>query len=298
MNSSDRKIQQVAEMLLLKDLLDTYPTGIISIVSDTFNLWDVCVEYLPRLKKKILTRDGKLVIRPDSGDPVDILCGDIQPIDNGWYTKANEREYLYYDEMGEYCSLQSYYQRVKDTSEYNTSKGVIELLWDEFGGTVNEQGYKILDSHIGAIYGDSITHERAEEICRRLEAKGFASTNVVFGIGSFTYQHNTRDTFGHAMKATYVEKTTIQMNGYPQEFKDEIVQGFEIYKDPITDDGLKKSAKGLMVVYKTADTNDYFLVDGASWDDVRSEQNQLKVVFKDGQLTKRVTLEEIRKKLY
>ena len=118
---------------------------------------------------------------PDSGDPVDIICGvgydvHINPL------RTNRPDY-----------------------SIEERKGVIELLWDVFGGTVNEQGYKVLDPHIGAIYGDSITIDRADEICARLEAKGFASTNVVLGIGSFTYQYNTRDTFGFAMKATYVE---------------------------------------------------------------------------------------------
>ena len=164
MNKVDRKIQQVAEMLLLRDLIEKYPTGILSIVSDTFNLWDVCTEYLPRLKEEILARDGKLVIRPDSGDPVDILCGKS-------FTK-----------MGQYVGKGTldYIESSDNTPE---GKGVIELLWDIFGGTTNEQGYKVLNPHIGAIYGDSITLERADNICRRLEAKGFASTNVVFGIG-------------------------------------------------------------------------------------------------------------------
>ena len=62
-------------------------------------------------------------------------------------------------------------------------KGAIEILWDIFGGTINNKGYKVLDPHIGLIYGDSITIDRANEICKRLEAKGFASSNVVFGIG-------------------------------------------------------------------------------------------------------------------
>lgn len=75
-------------------------------------------------------------------------------------------------------------------------KGVIELLWDTFGGTINSKGYKELDPHIGAIYGDSITLDRAEQICNRLEKKGFASTNIVYGIGSYTYTYNTRDTEG------------------------------------------------------------------------------------------------------
>jgi nicotinamide phosphoribosyltransferase len=93
--------------------------------------------------------------------------------------------------------------------------------------------WKELDPHIGAIYGDSITRERAVQICERLKEKGFASTNLVLGIGSNTYQFNTRDTFGFAMKTTYSE-----VNG----------QGREIYKDPVTDDGTKKSAKGWLKI--------------------------------------------------
>ena len=122
-----------------------------------------------------------------------------------------------------------YYNGKKVTGNIDAQySGVVELLWDIFGGTINNQGYKVLDNHIGVIYGDSITISIADEICRRLEKKGFASTNVVFGVGSFTYQYNTRDTFGFAMKATYVE-----VNG----------EGREIFKNPITDNGVKKIGK-------------------------------------------------------
>jgi nicotinamide phosphoribosyltransferase len=165
------------EIGTFRRLLETYPTGILSVVSDTWDLWKVCTEHVVTLKEEIMARDGKLVIRPDSGNPADILCG------------LNTGPDMYHTKIALYPAY----------------KGVIELLWDVFGGTINEQGYKVLDPHIGAIYGDSITIERAEEICKRLEDKGFASTNVVLGIGSFTYQYNTRDTFGFAMKATYVE---------------------------------------------------------------------------------------------
>ena len=172
------------EVGTFRNLMQTYPTGILSIVSDTWDLWKVCTEHIVTLKEEILARDGKVVIRPDSGDPVDIICG-LQT------------------SMSEYGLKDAKY------------KGVIELLWDVFGGTINEQGYKVLDSHIGAIYGDSITIERANEICRRLESKGFASTNIVLGVGSFTYQFNTRDTFGFAMKATYVEVKHPAESGSP-----------------------------------------------------------------------------------
>src|SRR6202012_226207 len=69
---------------------------------------------------------------------------------------------------------------------------------ESFGGTETAQGYRALDSHIGLIYGDSITLERAALILEGLRAKRFASSHIVFGIGSYTYQGITRDTFGQA----------------------------------------------------------------------------------------------------
>jgi nicotinamide phosphoribosyltransferase len=221
---------------------DVYPKGIVSIVSDTWDLWKVLTEYLPKLKTEILNRDGKVVIRPDSGDPVDIICGNA----NG--KNDNER------------------------------KGVIELLWETFGGTTNAKGFKELDAHIGAIYGDSITVARATQICERLKEKGFASTNVVLGIGSYTYQYNTRDTFGFAMKATYGE-----VNG----------EGREIYKDPITDDGTKKSAKGLMKI--ELENGVYKLIDQTTWE--QEKQGELKEVLRDGKLLIDHSLEDIRRRL-
>lgn len=113
---------------------------------------------------------------------------------------------------------------------------------------------------------------------RRLKQKGFASTNVVLGIGSFTYQYNTRDTFGFAMKATYGE-----VNG----------EGREIFKDPITDDGTKKSAKGLLKVEKK--NNVFTLTDSVSWDEEKT--GELKVVFKDGKLLVDDSLQNIRNRV-
>lgn len=175
---STTKIFTVGEQQMIADWLKIFPKGILSIVSDTFDLWKLITEYLPANKEAIMARDGKLVIRPDSGDPVDIICGDL---------KYEESKNLYGTKIDEYKHL------FLDTPQ---RKGVIELLWDIFGGTINEQGYKVLDPHIGAIYGDSITPERQVQIYERLAAKGFAATNIVLGVGSFTYQHNTRDTLG------------------------------------------------------------------------------------------------------
>jgi nicotinamide phosphoribosyltransferase len=250
------------EVGTFRRLIETYPTGILSVVSDTWDLWKVCTEHVVTLKDEIMARDGKLVIRPDSGDPVDILCGthwdeSILPIPHRHKLLPHE-------------------------------KGVIELLWDVFGGTINEQGYKVLDSHIGAIYGDSITIDRADEICKRLEAKGFASTNVVLGIGSFTYQFNTRDTFGFAMKATYVEVNKPKFEG---DFNPE---GHEIFKDPITDDGTKKSATGLLWVDKNTD-GDYILHDKVTWEG--EDRGYLQTIYNDGKFENTTTLTEIKNRL-
>lgn len=225
------------ELETFRRLMRIYPNGILSVVSDTWDLWNVIGNILPQLKNEIMARDGKLVIRPDSGDPVDIICGK-------WTMSKAE------------------------TSE---NKGVIECLWDIFGGTINSKGFKQLDDHIGAIYGDSITLARASDICARLKAKGFASTNIVLGIGSYTYQYNTRDTLGWAVKATYAE-----INGV----------GRAITKDPITDDGTKKSHSGLLRVVKMPmlDGEKLTVQQNCTWDEFHHEHNELKLVYKDGKM--------------
>lgn len=241
-----------------KRILNLYPSGIVSVVSDTWDLWKVLTETVPALHNEIMARDGKLVIRPDSGDPSDILCGKLKE-DTSYGT----------------------YGFVQD-DETPEGKGVVELLWETFGGTITETGHKLLDSHIGVIYGDAINFDRARDILQRLEAKGFASANVVFGMGSFGYQYQTRDTFGFAMKATNV-----------------VIDGVEkpIFKDPVTDNGTKKSLKGRVVVIngKTGleavdqgtDENDYALLKNNGYD-------LLTTVWKDGIFVKWYTFDEVR----
>ncbi len=224
---------------------DVYPAGIVSIVSDTWDFWRVITEFLPQLKEKILVRNGKVVIRPDSGDPVKIICGDAAA--------------------------------TPGTPEF---KGAIECMWETFGGTITEKGFKLLDAHIGLIYGDGITSERQQQILEGLKQKGFCSFNVVLGLGSFTYEYVTRDTFGFAMKATYGEVNH---------------EGGAIFKDPKTDDGTKKSAKGLIAVHKNAATGKLEYKDECTWEE--EVQGELKTVFKDGKLVKDFTLAEIRERL-
>lgn len=223
---------------------DVYPKGVVSIVSDTWDFWQVITDYLPQLKPLILAREGKVVIRPDSGDPVKIICGDPDAAEG--------------------------------TPEF---KGAIECMWEVFGGNLSEKGFKVLDPHIGLIYGDSINLERCTAICEGLYQKGFASTNVVLGIGSYTYQYVTRDTFGFAVKATYGE-----VNG----------EGRAIFKDPKTDDGTKKSAKGLIRLLND-ETGALVMEDQVTRE--QEETGLLETVFIDGKLLKEQTLSEIRVRL-
>lgn len=226
------------ELQTFDRLLDLYPNGVVSVVSDTWDLWSVLTTILPKLKDKVMARNGKLVIRPDSGDPVKIICGDPQ-------------------------------------ASGPAQKGVIELLWDVFGGTVTSTGHKMLDSHIGCIYGDSITEQRATAITEGLAAKGFASGNMVFGVGSYTYQYVTRDTFGFAMKATWV-----QIDG----------KGMDIFKQPKTDNGMKNSAKGRLAVVR--DQGKLILCNQAN--DWQEKYSILQPVWKDGKFLKEETFDVIR----
>lgn len=225
---------------LIKEI---YPNGIVSIVSDTWDFWKVIEDFLPKLKSKIMLRDGKVVIRPDSGDPIKIICGD----------SASPPESIEH-------------------------KGCVEALWEIFGGTLTKTGHRLLDPHIGLIYGDSITYERAKKIVEILDKKGFCSTNVIFGVGSFTYQYVTRDNFGFAMKAT-----SGVVNGIRR----------DIFKSPKTDSGTKKSAKGLLRVEKI--NGDFVLYDQQTEDQEKS--GELTSVFLNGKITNPTTLKQLRARL-
>lgn len=194
------------ERTFVKRLLtEIYPNASFSMVSDTYDYWNVVDNILPSLKNEIMSHNGKLLVRPDSGDIIEI------------------------------------------------SVETIKHLWNHFGGTVNKKGYKVLDSHIGCVYGDGVTQERAEAIYKRLMEEGFAANNIVFGAGSFSFNcieldhvlyPYTRDTFCVAIKATAG-----------------IVGGkyIPIFKDPKTDkvsgQNFKKSQRGFCKVEYCEDGN-------------------------------------------
>lgn len=236
-----------AELAYIKYLItEVYPTGIVSIVMDTHDYFGV-ISNLHTIKDAIMGRDGKLVCRPDSSPktPFEIIVGDPEG---------------------------------RDELE---KKGTLDVLWEQFGGTMTQKGFKLLDSHIGVIYGDSITISSQKAIMQAMMEKGYASINVVYGLGSFTFQYNTRDSFGFAMK-----EVGIVNNG----------EWINTSKNPKTDSGTKKSQHGAVAVYE---------VDGKlTWVDGLTMQeaddfagNLLTVRFKNGILYNETTLEKVRAKL-
>lgn len=293
---------------------ELYPSGIVSIVSDTWDFWKVVTEYVTELKDEIMARDGKVVIRPDSGDPVKVICGSpyetYETIEKAigyekelvWNQASEACEGSYNDGGGEYTRIvkvgedffalvfevicnrhdkQYYYvEEVEEQGAFPYTptpafKGAIQCLWEVFGGT-EEGGYKQLDSHIGLIYGDSITYDRAKAIFEGLKKKGFSSTNVDLGVGSYTYQYVTRDTYGFAMKAT-----AGVVNGELR----------EIFKDPITDDGTKKSLRGLLRVDVDSE-GELYARDQVSFEEERG--GLLQIRFLDGKSMNETTLEKVR----
>jgi len=227
-------------------ITETYPSGVLSIVADTWDFWRVLLEYLPRLKDEIMARDGRIVIRPDSSPktPVEIICGDPTGV-----------------------------TRIEQIGAY-------EHLFNIFGGTVSDEGYKILDPHIGLLYGDSITLDRQKAILSQLEDKMFTASNLVLGIGSYTFAYCTRDTHGFAMKATWG-----QIDGV----------GTPIFKDPVTDPGFKRSAVGLLRVVRGPDNKVFRLHDMVTPEEELT--GALDTVFFDGKIVKETSLAEIRARM-
>jgi nicotinamide phosphoribosyltransferase len=301
---SAEEIRLQSEIMFMEELITKkFPAGIVSYVADTYDFWSVVTKVLPVLKDKILAREtngvapGKLVIRPDSGDPVKVVVGykvfphEFDSVEDFYNSCDFDPNYLWPLDHYEVVKIAGKYFTYEKVDKNRVAlcnevpecevNGLIQCLWETFGGEVNEKGYKVLDSHIGAIYGDSITTARALQIFEGLVEKGFSTGNIVFGVGSYTYQCNTRDTFGFAVKATYSV-----VNGEP----------VNIFKDPKTD-SKKKSAKGLLRVYRDYDFGEFFLEDEVEPEDEASDGNWLTTFYKDGVFTRRTTLDEIRQRV-
>jgi nicotinamide phosphoribosyltransferase len=230
------------EVKAMENMLDSYPNGLVACVSDSFDIIRACGEYWGGiLKDKILQRNGRLVVRPDSGDPVQTL------------------------------------------------KQVFRILWEKFGGTTNEKGFKVLDPHIRVIQGDGVNYESIKDILDMMVEEGFSVENIAFGMGGALLQKVDRDTQKFAFKCSHIiingESVDVRKNPIEINEKGERVQSF------------KKSKAGYLKLMSQDEQNDIFEKMFFTNEHSKDEQNDMLVtVFENGVLLKDWTFEEIRER--
>jgi nicotinamide phosphoribosyltransferase len=224
------------ELDVFKHVLTTFPTGIVSCVSDSFNIFRACSEYWgTELKEMVLARKGTLVIRPDSGDPVLTLLE------------------------------------------------LFRILFDKFGFTTNEKGYKALPPQVRVLQGDGINYHSIKDIYAALKANDISAENLVLGMGGALLQKVDRDTQKFAFKCSYAE-----ING----------KGIDVQKHPLEMDEQGNLVKSFKV--SKAGKLKLVLTD-KGYQTVRQEQfpelkDELVTIFRNGELIQETNFEEIRQR--
>lgn len=243
------------ELLAMENMLDSYPTGTIACVSDSFDILRACEEYWgTKLKDKITNRNGRLVIRPDSGDPIQTL------------------------------------------------KKVFSILWDKFGGEINELGFKVLHPNIRVVQGDGVNYESIIDILNMMVDEKFSVENIAFGMGGALLQKVDRDTQKFAFKCSHiiingeeidVRKNPIEINEDGERvssFKKSKSGRLKLLKKPIEINLTKK-----VIDMTMEEQNEFFeyLTEEHSKDEIGDE---LITIFENGKILKECTFEEIRER--
>lgn len=198
--------------------------AIFACVSDSYNIYKAC-EMWGSLADQIKASGAKLVVRPDSGDPLEVM------------------------------------------------PKCMNILAEHFGYTVNDKGYKVLNS-CGMLWGDGITDLTIGSILRVLvDLYGWSVDNFAFGQGGAMLQIVNRDDQKFAMKCS-----AAMVNGLWR----------DVYKDPITDSG-KTSKKGLVTLYKN---DEGFYTDLIKY----GKADELVTIYCDGVQLNKTTFEEIRER--
>jgi nicotinamide phosphoribosyltransferase len=220
------------ESELFNHVLDAYPDGTLACVSDSYNIFNAVGELWGKeLKDKILQRNGRLVIRPDSGDPVLTLLK------------------------------------------------VFEILFDRFGFSVNQKGYRVLPTQVRVIQGDGIDYDSIQLIYKALIANKISAENLLLGMGGALLQKVNRDTQKFALKCSYAEVNNrkVEVKKSPMELNEngDLVPSFKASK-----------AGKLKLVHMNG-----FL---KTVNETESGEDLLETVFENGTITRTHTFEEIR----
>ena len=275
------------EIPTFKYLFNLYKNVSFAAVCDSYDFWNVLTNILPNNFKDVIDERGKrgvfIGVRHDSAEPVEAICGIP-------YHHFDENDFVVYPEMNgmKFYNDSGNVYEIVDCKLVNLNrtrtyeeKGMVETMYEIFGGSVNSKGYKVLNPGIKAVYGDSITITRAKKIYERLAAKGFAANNVSLGVGSFSFQalENedgtlspfTRDTFSVAIKCTHSK--------YCDDYG--TVCERHVYKDP-HGWSQKKSQRGLCRIFFNED-GELTYEDELYEADLVGKNSALVTYFKDGQ---------------
>lgn len=150
---------------------------------------------------------------------------------------------------------------------------VVQLLDKQFGHTVNEKGFKVLN-HVRILQGDGVNELTIRCILGHFTVLGYSADNIAFGMGGALLQQVDRDTQKFAMKAS-----SACING----------KWVDVQKDPITDQG-KRSKAGRVTLWKDGDT----WVSAVTKPESGNFTEVLEEVYRDGVLVKETTFDQIR----
>ena len=152
---------------------------------------------------------------------------------------------------------------------------IIQTLWNAFGGTVNKKGYKLLDFHVKALWGDGIDDNGIKKICQAVTDAGFSMDCIAtFGMGGGLLQKVDRDTQRFAFKSSAQCRNGMWV---------------EIYKAPSDMSKASKRGKLKLIRTKGAHGNGFATVNLD-----RPEDDILETVFENGFLTRFQKFEEVR----
>jgi nicotinamide phosphoribosyltransferase len=222
------------EFDVVQQMLDTYPVGIISNVADSYDIENfVKTIGSKRFKDQIMARNHD-----------EIPCKFVVRPDS---------------------------VRSPEDTPHDQMVWIANQLWEDFGGTINDKGFKVLDSHVGLLWGDGIDLEGITLILEALTKAGYSTENAVFGMGGGLLQKVNRDTQRFAFKCSAQQRND---------------KWIDIYKKP--KDVSKASKKGMLRLVKNKKGEFETLPNLGELDDEMVE------VFRNGKIVKEYTFDELR----
>jgi len=168
----------------------------------------------------------------------------------------------------------------------NTLKEVFAILFDKFGYTVNDKGFKVLPPQVRVIQGDGVNINSIREIYEELYRLGISAENIVFGMGGKLLQADiNRDTQNFATKACFAV-----VNG---EQRDLVKSPTEVDENGELKPSFKKSKQGRLKLVKKYSQHTYSTITSLE-DGYEEARDELRTVFEDGKLLTETPFETIR----